>query len=346
MTGRDTIRVGVAGLGAYGMAYVSCLRDIGAAVGVEVKAVADREAGHSAQVARRYGVERNYGDAEALAKDPELDLVCVVTSEDEHARPALIALETGKHVIVEKPLALRVEDVDSLAATAERHGRQLMVGYQLRSCAPYVEVAARLHSGELGPLIALRARRNRPGAPMRRYRRVHPFWETGVHDVDLMIWLARSSVRSVRAWSRTVVPGPSPDAVWAMLEFESGVVGWIESIWLAPESPGLYTDDGLSVTGRDGVARVDFAQSPVTVWNRRGYSIPDVFYEPREPGDSVGGALRDHLVHLIGRLRGSGTPERPPIAEVRHGVAVVTAMVEAAETGGVVAVDRMQPAPR
>ena len=324
---------GVVGLGAYGNAYLACLSDLRSAASLEIAAVASRSTDRAEACAKRYGALRWYTSAAELARDPNVDVVCVVTAEDEHADPVLAALEAGKEVIVEKPLALRLDQADRMIAAARRHGRCLMVGHQLRSATPYVEIAARLGDGELGDLIHVHTRRNRPSAAMAPYRRTHPLLETGIHDIDVMLWLAQSRVRAVRSWDRTIYAGESPDAVWGVLEFESGVIGYLETVWLNPSSGGAYTDDALTVVGSRGVAKLDLARGPVVLWNADGYSIPDLFYEPRGSDGAVGGALRDHLLYFIRCLRERTPPDRVPIEDVRHGLAVVTAMMRSAEEG-------------
>jgi predicted dehydrogenase len=322
---------GVVGLGAYGNAYLACLSDLRSAAGLEIAAVASRSKTRAEACAKRYGALRWYTSATELAHDSNVDVVCVVTAEDEHAAPVLAALEAGKEVIVEKPLALRLDQADRMIAAARRHGRCLMVGHQLRSATPYIEMASRLEDGELGDLVYVHTRRNRPSEAMSTYRRTHPLLETGIHDIDVMLWLAQSRVRSVRTWDRTVFAGETPDAVWGVLEFESGVIGYLETIWLNPSSGGAYTDDALTVVGSRGVAKLDLARGPVVTWNADGYSIPDLFYEPRGSDGAVGGALRDHLLYFIRCIRDGTPPDRVPIDDVRHGLAVVTAMMGSAE---------------
>jgi predicted dehydrogenase len=330
---RRRLGFGVVGLGAYGDAYLACLRDLQSATDVEIAAVASRSADRAEAIASRYGAGRSYTSAAELVRDPNVDVVCVVTAEDDHAAPVLAALEAGKEVIVEKPIALRLDEADAMIGAARRLGRHLMVGHQLRSAPPYIEVATQLKSGALGDLISMNTRRNRPREAMAGYRRTHPFLETGIHDVDVMLWVARSRVRTVRAWSRTVFAAETPDAVWGVLEFESGVVGHLETIWLNPASGGAYADDALTVLGSRGVAKLDLTRGPVTLWNRDGYVIPDLFYEPRDPDGAVGGALRDHLLYFIRCLRDRTPPNRVPVEDVRHGLAVVLAMIRSADEG-------------
>ncbi len=324
------LRFAIIGLGAFGEAYLACLHGLRAAAGVEIAAVCSRTASRAESLARQYDAARWYTDAEAVARDPDVEVVCVVTAEDDHRRPAVLALQAGKDVIVEKPLATRLEDADAILAAAAQSGRRLLVGHLLRSSPLYAALAARVHAGELGEIVSLHARRNRPARPMIPYRRTHPVLETGIHDLDIMLWLTGSRVRRVRAYARTVHAGPTPDVVWGMLEFESGALGCLETIWVLPEAGGVYADDALSVTGRRGTARLDLTRAPLDVWTERGRSIPDLFYETRI-GGTVAGALREQLLYFIACVRERRPPDRVPLAEARHGLVAALALIRSAE---------------
>jgi UDP-N-acetylglucosamine 3-dehydrogenase len=330
LAGWRPLRFAVVGLGAFGEAYLACLSGLRAAAGAEIAAVCSRTASRAESLAAQYAVPRWYTDAAAVANDPEVDVVCVVTAEDEHRRPAVLALQAGKDVIVEKPLATTLEDADAILDAAAQSGRRLLVGHLLRSSPLYAALAARVHAGELGEIVSLHARRNRPGRLMAGYRRTHPVLETGIHDLDIMLWLAQSRVRRVRAYARTVHPGPTPDVVWGVLELESGALGIVETIWLAPEQGGLYTDDALAVFGSRGVARIDLSRAPLTVTTDAGPTVVDLFYETRIEG-IVGGALREQLLYFISCVREGRQPDRVPLDEARHGLEVALALIRSAE---------------
>jgi UDP-N-acetylglucosamine 3-dehydrogenase len=326
----EPLRFAVVGLGAFGEAYLASLSGLRAAAGVEIAAVCSRTPERARSLAERYGARRWCTDAADVAADPAVDIVCVVTAEDDHLRPTVLALEAGKDVIVEKPLATRLEDADAMLDAAARSGRRMLVGHLLRSSPLYAALAERVAAGELGRIASLHTRRNRPGRPMAGYRRTHPILETGIHDLDVMLWLSGSRVRRVRGYARTVNPGPTPDVVWGVLEFESGALGVLETQWLAPEQSGLYTDDALSVAGSRGVARIDLSRAPLTMATESGQTVVDLFYETRMHG-TVGGALREQLLYYVTCVREGRPVERVPLAEARHGLEVALALIASAE---------------
>lgn len=334
--GRETLRFGVIGLGEFGAVYLASLDDLRDVLDIRTVAVCSRSAARAQELAAHYAVPHWYDDPDAFARDAEIDVVCVVTAEAEHAAPVRAALESGKHVIVEKPLATRLDEADALIAAAAMARRQLLVGHLLRFAPLYRGIAERVHAGQLGDIVSLHTRRNRPGQAVARYRRTHPILETGILDVDAMLWLTRSRVVRVSAVTRTVNPGPTPDLVWGILEFASGAVGVLETSWLAPVAGGVFADDALSIVGSRGTARIDLSRAPATIWSASGFEVLDPFYSP-SIGAEVAGAFRDQLISFVTGIRAGRPNEQVPLADVRHGLAVALALVRAGEEGRAIA---------
>jgi predicted dehydrogenase len=142
----------------------------------------------------------------------------------------------------------------------------------------------------------------------------------------------------VTALTRTVNPGPTPDLVWAMLEFASGAIGVLETSWLAPVQGGVFTDDWLNVIGKSGTARIDLSRAPMSVWNDTGYAMLDPFYSPVSGGE-IAGAFRDQLIAFITGLRTGQASSVVPLEDVRHGLEVALAVVESGETGRAVEIN-------
>jgi predicted dehydrogenase len=322
----------VIGLGAFGEDYLTCLRGLGSDPDVEVVAVCSSSAARAQTIATRFGVPRWYTDVDAFAADPEIDVACVVTVEQAHCRPALACIAAGKHVIVEKPLATRLDEADAMIAAAGQAGRFLMVGHLLRFELHYRSLAAQVAADEIGEIASLHTRRNRPAALVARYRRTHPLLETGILDLDVMLWLTGSWVERVRSFARTINPGPTPDLVWAVLEFASGAIGVLETSWLAPDQGGIFTDDALSVVGSRGSARLDLNRAPLALWTESGYNVPDVAYGPSLDG-GIAGALAEELTYFVRCVRTGQSPDRVPLTDVRHGLEVALELIRSSEDG-------------
>ena len=325
----DRLRVGVIGLGAFGESHIRAYQGL---PNVEVAAVASRSSDRAAAIAERYGISSWYGSHDALIADDSIAAVSITTAEDEHRGPAVASFEAGKHVLVEKPLATTLEDAEAIVAAARSSSGILMPGHILRFDPRYASVRAAAVSGELGRLVSLSARRNRPAGLIASHGRVHPALITAIHDIDIMLWIAGSDVRSVYATDRLADRDGGAHGLWGLLEFNDGTMATIETSWLIPASAGIATDDAFQVVGLNGTAKIQLDTPALRVWTERGSEAPDVSYEPVVHGTVVG-ALRDELAHFV-QCAMSDTPS--PIVTPEDGanaLAVVLALIESAKQG-------------
>jgi UDP-N-acetylglucosamine 3-dehydrogenase len=325
----STVRVGVIGLGAFGETRVAALSGL---VGVEVGAVCSRRAEHAAEVASRYGVPRCYTDWGELARDPLLDAVVVATAEHEHLQPALAAIQAGKHLLIEKPLATAPADAHRIASAATSAGAILMPGHTVRFETRYTLLKEHLASGALGDVVAVQARRNRARKAMQPYLRLNPIFETVVHDLDVALWYVGRRVQSVVGWQRSVQDADNPDLVWLALEFGGGVLGFLQTHWLVPDEAGVGVDDAFEVVGSRGVARLQLTDPGFFYWDERGNHVPDVAYEPRLRC-TVGGAVREELTYFTSCVRDGRPAALVSTEDAVHGIEVATAAQQACRTG-------------
>ena len=149
------INVGIIGLGRSGWElHATHLRSM---PGYRVVAVCDKTPTRLAEAAKTLGA-RPYSDAEALLRDPEVQLVVVSVVSNLHAPVAIAALEAGKDVVVEKPMATSLADAEKMVATAERTGRLLTVFHNRRWDRDYLMVKALVKEGLLGDLLTVDSR--------------------------------------------------------------------------------------------------------------------------------------------------------------------------------------------
>ena len=143
-----TLRVGVAGAGFIGAVHARSARLAGATLA----GVATSSPERSREAAARLGAEEAYATPEQLATAEDIDVLHVCTPNHLHAKLAALALEHGKHVVCEKPLAVGTAEADALIAAAERAGRVATVPFVYRFHPVVREARARVQSGELGPV--------------------------------------------------------------------------------------------------------------------------------------------------------------------------------------------------
>ncbi len=287
------LRIGLVGCGAFGESHLTAFAGIPYA---QVTAVTDINSERAHKVAERYKVSRVAKDFRELCSLEDLDAVSVVTTEDQHLGPVLAALENGKHVFVEKPMATRLEDAQRMAAVAKEKGLILVPGHILRFETKYMVVKEQLSSGRLGRVLSIYTRRNRPKWQAAIYKRTPIVLETAIHDIDTMLWYTGKKVKSVRGYDVAVQPGKGADLTWAFLRFEDGAVGVLETMWLLPDKTP-FLDDYLQVATTSGVANIDILNSGLTIWYDDGADVPDVCYEPRLRGSAYG-ALREELSYF------------------------------------------------
>ncbi len=149
-----TGRIGLAVLGAGGFAADTLLPALQAAGDFALRGVATRTPASAAKIAQEFGAEAASTDPEALLADPAVDAVVIATRHDSHARLALAALEAGKHVFLEKPMAIERDELEALRARALASDRVFTVGYN-RRYAPLSLAVQEALAATPGPRVAV-----------------------------------------------------------------------------------------------------------------------------------------------------------------------------------------------
>jgi 1,5-anhydro-D-fructose reductase (1,5-anhydro-D-mannitol-forming) len=205
-----------------------------AAPGNELVAVAGRDVGRARSFAERHGAAAAYGDFAGLVEDPGVDVVYIATPNALHAPQALTALRGGKHVLVEKPMALTLADAREMADAARLESRLLGVGFHLRHHPVHQELVRRLRSGEAGAPIVAEAVWGVGGGTLPR-----DIWQMdpvlaglgslgglGVHLIDLLCWISGDGVVEVAAMDDAAVDDqPVEFLTSALLRFAGGCIG-------------------------------------------------------------------------------------------------------------------------
>ncbi len=208
MTASEPLRLGI--LGAARIAPMALIRPARRVGGVTVQAVAARDATRAGAFARRHGIPRVHGRYAALLGDPEVEAVYNPLPNSLHAAWTIRALEAGKHVLCEKPLAATAGEAEAMAEAATRAGRVLMEAFHYRYHALFARLQSILRAGELGAVRHLEASLcvpivNRGDIRWRADLAGGALMDTGCYTVSLLRHLAEAEpeVRSARAiWTR------------------------------------------------------------------------------------------------------------------------------------------------
>ena len=336
---RHGLRVVVAGVGRFGALHARVWRELGA----DVVGLCDVDQRRLEQIGREFGVADVSTDLAGLLARVETDVVVVASDESTHADLAVTALGAGCHVFVEKPLALSGADAWRVSAAAAAAAREVVTGQISRFAAPYVRMRQTLRAGRVGRLCALRLRRDFSRQWFLSFGdRVHPVWESCIHDIDLAVSFAGRPVRRVTAVAARAADGEQPSVISALLEFHGGVIATVESAWLVPDSAprtlaGALALDGsiiaeAEVLGSEGVLRQRLVGDNLVEWTSEGAFVPDLSLWPEEDG-TVGGALRHEVAYAIDVFLGQRSPEAVPLREVCWGVEAAEAVVTSLAAG-------------
>jgi len=223
----NELRLAVAGAGNVARwAHLPALRAIPE---VTLRAVFSANGARGKSYARRFGAAYCCSDYEEILRDSEVDVVLILSRNQHHYRQALAALQAGKHVFVEKPMALTENECRSLSRTVQETGRQLTVGFNRRFAPFYIEQKRAL-AGRAAPAV-LDCRINSPGISG-SYWMADPAIGGAIlgeacHFVDLMYWLLGSEPVSVSAYCLpTGVRDPvGENNMVASFRFADGSVG-------------------------------------------------------------------------------------------------------------------------
>jgi myo-inositol 2-dehydrogenase/D-chiro-inositol 1-dehydrogenase len=192
------IRIGFLGVGRIGSMHARLVaREV---PGLETASVFDVNEEVATEVAQELGVEIA-PSAEELMSSPNSDAIAICTSTDTHVDLLVAAVETGRPVFLEKPVSLRLDEVDRALAAVERAGIYLQVGFNRRFDPGHASVRAAIVRGEVGELHLVRISSRDPGPPPLSYVRVSGgiFLDMTVHDFDMARFLTGSEVDEVYA---------------------------------------------------------------------------------------------------------------------------------------------------
>ena len=238
------LRVGIIGLGGIARAHCDAIATLD---NVEVVAVADLFEEKRRHYMDKYGIAKGYTTHTELLADDEIDAVAVVLGHQLHCRLTMDACNAGKHVLVEKPMALSLEQCDEMIEAAANNNVKLMVGQTQHFYGTSLKAKEILDSGELGPLMTvicyMSKNWNFASRPPQYRSRFHGggMWlSNGVHVVDRLTWLMASQAVSVSASIGTRAHyQASDDTATALIRYKNGLAGVAVSVGFADGAPNF-----------------------------------------------------------------------------------------------------------
>jgi predicted dehydrogenase len=316
----EIVNLGLAGLGYWGPNLARNFDDL---PGAHLSWLVDRDEAPLERYAGRYPHARTATSFADMLADESLDAVVIATPVVTHHELARQALRAGKHVLVEKPLALTAEEAEELVALAEERELVLMPGHLLLYHPAVTKLKALVHSGELGRILYVYGNRQNLGQ-IRRDE--NALWSLGAHDLSVVLHLVGEEPTECWARGESFLNEAIEDVVFCYLRFPSGIVAHMHLSWLDPHKMRRMT-----VVGDSKMAVFDdmALDRKVTVYDKGTEQRTDTYGEwvtrtgdisiPKIPNDEP---LRLECQHFLALLRGK--VDRSEAA--RAGVAVVRAL--------------------
>ncbi len=307
--------------------------------GAELVAVCDVDGGRAKAIAAKYGAQRWYTRYADLLADADVDAVTVATPDHLHCEIGVAAARAGKHILMEKPLALTVEDCQAIIAAARQAGVKLMVDFHNRWNPPFNLLKQSIDAGELGEPLLINARLNNtlfvPTKMLKWAGQSATIWFTGSHLIDLVSWLVGSPATRVYSVSRSRVLAAqgitTPDFFETTLEFASGAVAVVENCWILPDSEPNIVDFKLRYVGSKGSANVDTTHNrTLEQYGERGrfrdvLGMVDIF------GHTQGFALES--IHYFADCVIHNRTPSPSGEDGLHNTAIICAALRSAAAG-------------
>ena len=341
----EKVRVGLIGSQFISGIHFQALQSVSAA---EVLAVASPTANHARDFAAERSIDRWFRDYRELVEMAELDMVVLGLPNDLHCDAVLTAAAAGKHVVVEKPMALNLDECDRMIAACQAAGVKLMYAEELCFAPKYVRLKQLLDEGALGSpfLIKQSEKHDGPHAPW--------FWDVersgggvaldmGCHAVAFFRWMLSGpdgrhppAVTSVTAHLATHVHRDKTrgdDEALIVVEFEGGCRGVAEESWA--KLGGM--DDRAEVYGTAGVAYADLLRgNAIQTYSRDGYG-----YSVEKAGDTKGWSFtiyeeawnygfHQEMAHFVDCVRG----DRQPLVTGEDGRAALEIILAAYASAG------------
>lgn len=221
-------QIGMVGTGYWGPNVVNSLERTGRG---KLRWLCDLKIENTATLASRYPHARATADFGDVLKDPETDAVFVATPTATHYRLVKLALEAGKHVLVEKPLTADSAQAVELSRLAQAKGLILMVGHIFEYNASIRTVKQIIHSGELGDIYYMNFERTNLG-PVRTD--VNAMWDLATHDVSVMCDFMDQTPIEVTARGQSYLNKGVEDVIFATFQFAGGESAHVHASWLNP----------------------------------------------------------------------------------------------------------------
>jgi predicted dehydrogenase len=298
------LRIGVVGAGIMGESHAQVYRNHPQC---ELVAVSDLNLERATAFAAKFGGLQHYPTCEEMLEGTEVDVVSVCTPDFAHMPPALFAANAGKHVLIEKPLAVTVPDAEALINAAQANKIKMMAQFSHRWVPAYRQAKDLLSKPDAGePVLAYTRKNDHIFVPTHMIgwaAKTTPTWFLSSHDIDLVCWFFDSKPVTVYASAikKVLVSRgiDTPDAIQAQVRFANGAAATFEACWIYPDTFPTMVDSFIEVITTGMVIHLDRKREQIEVSTEKSYQYPrNLLSYPYENGE-FHGAVPLSINHFI-----------------------------------------------
>ena len=283
--------VGVIGVGSMGYNHVRIYSELENA---NLVAISDMVRGTLDKVSKEFNTV-GYVDYDNILQIDDIEVVNICVPTVFHHDVVMRAIEAGKNVLVEKPIASKLNEAEEMIKAAEDAGVTLATGHVERF-NPAVRVAKKLiDEGAIGEVVTANSKRLGPFPP--RIRDVGVAIDLAIHDIDIFNYLFNSRANTVFAnMSSKLKNCEFEDHAEIMTKYDSGVLSILETNWLTP-----YKKPQLNISWIYGIISVDYGNQTVTLFKENN-QVEDIKVENKEP-------LKEELRSFVDCVQNNTPPE-------------------------------------
>lgn len=332
----EPIRVAIIGAGTWGQVHAGIYREHPYA---EPVAICDLNEEKARAAAEKYGIPAVYTDYHKMLAEVPCDAVSIVTPDFLHGDIAVACAEAGKHILIEKPLATNLKDVDRILNAVKANGVRGMVDLHNRWNPPFNTAHAAIEAGEIGKPLSAYIRLTDVkwvATDMLSWSAQSSIlWFLGSHSLDTLNWMFKSRVRRVYSVSTRGVMDelgvPTVDQYLTTLEYENGAIAQMENGWISPNANPNVNDFKCTILGEKGAIHINpSSHDLIQVYTDEKVTVPDIIVSNRV-FDRVKGFSYESIRDFIDRLI-DGKPFRVSMEDAAEVTRVVLAIMESAET--------------
>lgn len=310
----QTVKICMVGAGRVGKLHSGIINKF--EPNAQVTALVDPAEGMLNETGEEFGIDNRFASLEEALDKANFDAVVITTPTFTHRHLAVLAADKGKHVFLEKPMAMNLDECDEIIAATEQKGLVLQLGFMRRFDPEFVAAAERIQGGEIGEPMVIKSLTHGPGLP--------PAWandlktsngmlaEVNSHDLDCVRWLMGANIDRIyvetanfKGEERGATAENFYDNMLANIKFESGALGNISGV--CPCDYGY--DARVEIVGKKGVMQIGSMQGmDVVVCIDREQGLVTPIYK-RWPERFAWGYIHE-LQHFVQCIQ---TDQRPKV---------------------------------